>query len=252
MEKILKKGHSGIFYQLHSIQEFETPFVHSDLQSILSKYQDIFFTPHGLPPSHGVHDHFIPLVLGSLPPNVLPYCYPFSQNNENEKNFQELLDVSVICPNTIPYSSMVVMVLKKKGTWRMCPDFRTLNKLTIKEKFPIPVIDDLLDELSGAQYFTKIDLHFGYHEIHMKEEDITKTSFRTHEVHYDFLVIPFVLCNSTSTFQILMNHVFHPFLRHCVLFFFDDILFYIKTWTCHLAHADQVLHLLSQHQHFLK
>jgi hypothetical protein len=110
--------------------------VHPDLQCLISKHQAIFSNPQGLPPSRGVHDHSIPLIPGSLPPNVLPYRHPFSQKNEIEKIVQELLVVGVILPSTSPYSSLVVMVLKKEGTWCMCPDFRALNKLTIKENFP--------------------------------------------------------------------------------------------------------------------
>jgi hypothetical protein len=212
----------------------------------------VFSTPQGIPPSHGVHDHFIPIVPGSLPPNICPYRHPFSQKNEIEKMVQELLNAGVIRPSTSPYSSPIVMVLKKEGSWRMCPDFRALNKLTIKDKFLIPIIDDLLDELSGAQFFTKLDLHLGYHQIRMKEVDIPKMNFHTHEGHYEFLVMPFSLCNAPSTFQSLMNHVFCHFLCHFFLVFFDDILIYRKTWTGHLTHVDQVLHLLSQYQLFLK
>jgi hypothetical protein len=137
--------------------------VHPKIQSILFRHQVIFTTPKELPPFHGTHYHSIPLILGSLPPNVHPYRHPFSQKNEIEKIVHKLLEVDVIRPNTIPYSPPMVMVLKKEGTWCMCLDFCTLNKLTIKDKFPIPIIDGLLDESSGAQYFTKLDLHSGYH-----------------------------------------------------------------------------------------
>jgi hypothetical protein len=137
--------------------------VHPNLQSILSKHKYIFYTPQGLPHSHGVHDHSIPLILGNLPPNVCPYRHPFAQKSEIEKIVQQFIVTSVIHPSTSPYSSPVVMILKKEGSRCMCPDFHTLKKLTIKDKFPIPIIDDILDELSGAQYFTKLDVHSGYH-----------------------------------------------------------------------------------------
>jgi hypothetical protein len=117
MEKMLKNGHSGVIAQIHAIQEIETPLVLQDLQAILSKHQFFFSTPQGLPPSHGVHDHSIPLVPGSLPPNIRSYRHPFSQKNEIEKMVQELLNVGIICLSTNPYSSHVVMVLKKEGSW---------------------------------------------------------------------------------------------------------------------------------------
>jgi hypothetical protein len=252
MENMLKTVHSGIISQLHAIQATETPSMSQDLQSILSKHQVVFSTPQGFPPSCGLHDHSIPLILGSLPPNIRPSHHPFSQKNEIEKMVQELLNAGDIRPSKSPYSSPMVMLMKKKNYWRMCPNFRTLNKLTIKDRFLIHVIDDLLDELSGAHFFTKLDLRSSYHQIHMKEADIPKTTFRTHEGHYEFLVMPFGFCNAPSTFQSLMNHVFHHFLRHFFLVFFDDILIYRKTWTNHISHVNRVLHLLSQHQIFLK
>jgi hypothetical protein len=113
MENLLKKGHFGIISQLHSIQVIETLSMHPDLQYILSRHKDIFKTPHGLPPSCEIHDHSIPLIPCSLPPNVHPYHHPFSQKNEIEKIVQEFLEVGVIRSSTIPCSSLVVMVLKK-------------------------------------------------------------------------------------------------------------------------------------------
>eukprot|EP00253_Pinus_taeda_P010658 PITA_10658 len=162
--------------------------------------RQVFDKPDEFPPSRGEHDHSITLVPGAQPPNVCPYRYPFVQKNEIEKIIKELLEAGVIHPSTSPYSSPMVMVLMNDGQWHMCLDFRALNNIMVKDKFPIPVVDDFLDELNGAQFFTKLYLRSGYHQIRMKEVHIPKTAFRTHEGHYEFLVMPFGLCNAPSTF----------------------------------------------------
>eukprot|EP00253_Pinus_taeda_P028276 PITA_28276 len=201
MTNLLKKKQCGVIAQLCSLEvPTSKSSISPDLQKVLENHSKVFETPKNLPPICD-HDHAIHLIPGSVHPNIRPYRYPYVQKTEIECMVAEMLEVGIIQPSQSSFSTAIVLVHKKDGSLRICLDYRELNKLTIKDQFLIPIINELLDELHGGIYFTKLDLRLGYHQIRVKMEDIPKTEFRTHEGHYEFLVMPFGLTNAPFTFQ---------------------------------------------------
>lgn len=170
----------------------------SKLQALLSRSEGVFQEPKGLPPSRGSFDHQIPLKERINAVNLRPYRYPALQKDAIEEMVQELLEQGIIRPSNSPFPAPVVLVKKRDGGWRMCVDYRSLNKATIKDKFPIPIIEELLDELQGTQFFSKLDVKSGYHRVRMHPQDIYKTAFKTHFGHFEYLVMPFGLSNAPS------------------------------------------------------
>lgn len=250
MEKLIKKGAVGCVLQVNAMTEEERKeeaAVPADVQEVLSQFPGVMKEPKGLPPRRAC-DHVINLKPGSEPPNQRPYRVPHYQKEAMENIISDLIQSKEIRFSDSPYSCPAVMVRKRDGSWRMCVDYRQLNAQTVKNKFPMPIIEDLLDELHGARIFSKLDLRSGYHQIRMAEEDIPKTAFKTHMGHYEYQVMPFGLTNAPATFQSLMNQVLAPFLRKFVLVFFDDILIYSKTREEHIKHINAVLQVMEKNQ----
>ena len=165
--------------------------------------------------------------------SITPYRTTPLELKELKLQLQELLEKGFIRPSLSPWGAPVLFVKKKDGTLRLCIDYRQLNKLTIKNKYPLPRIDDLFDQLKGASIFSKIDLRSGYHQLKIKDADVHKTAFRTRYRHYEFLVMPFGLTNAPTAFMDLMNRVFRPYVDLFVVVFIDDILVYSKDQESH-------------------
>ncbi|GJV80305.1 putative reverse transcriptase domain-containing protein, partial [Tanacetum coccineum] len=205
----------------------------------------------GLPPSREIKFR-IELVPGAIPVAKSPYRLAPSEMEELSGQLKELQDKGFIRPSSSPWGAPVLFVKKKDGSFRMCIDYRELNKLTIKNRYPLPRIDDLFDQLQGSQYFSKIDLRSGYHQLRVHEDDIPKTAFRTRYGHFEFTVMPFGLTNAPAVFMDLMNRVCRPYLDKFVIVFIDDILVYSKTREEHEVHLGLVLELLKKEKLYAK
>lgn len=252
MEKLLTKPVTGfvIHFSVMSDSMNANHKPSHEIVGLLHKYREVFDEPKDLPPEREC-DHKIHLKPGSDPISVRPYRVPYRQKNEMETQIQTLLKNRIIRPSQSPYAAPALLV-KKDSTFRLCSDFRKVNEQTVKNKFPIPVIEDLLDELHGAQIFSKLDLRAGYHQIRMHPDDIYKTAFRTYCGHYEYLVMLFGLSNAPGTFQALMNKIFKMYIRKFVLVFFDDILIYSFDLKSHLEHLEIVLNILKANQLYAK
>ncbi|CAN0827436.1 Transposon Tf2-9 polyprotein [Linum grandiflorum] len=205
----------------------------------------------GIPPEREL-EFDIELVPGTAPISIPPYRMAPVELKELKEQLQELLDKGFIRPSISPWGAPVLFVKKKDGSMRMCIDYRRLNKATIKNRYPLPRIDDLFDKLQGASVFSKIDLRSGYHQLRVAEMAIPKTAFRTRYGHYEFLVMPFGLTNAPAAFMALMNKVFHEYLDHFVIVFIDDILIYSKNKVEHGEHLIIVLQRLREKELYAK
>ncbi|KAK9167057.1 hypothetical protein Scep_002248 [Stephania cephalantha] len=220
--------------------------------SVVCEFPDVF--PEdlpGLPPPREI-DFIIELVPGTKSISIPPYRMAPRELEELRKQLQELSEKGFITPSISPWGAPVLFVKKKDGTLRLCIDYRQLNKVTVKNKYPLPRIDDLFDQLRGAQFFSKIDLRSGYHQLRIREDDRYITSFSMRYGHYQFTVMPFGLTNAHAMFMDLMHRVMRPYLDRFVIVFIDDILVYSKTREDHKQHLRETLQTLREHRLYAK
>jgi RNase H-like domain found in reverse transcriptase/Reverse transcriptase (RNA-dependent DNA polymerase)/Integrase zinc binding domain/Retroviral aspartyl protease/Chromo (CHRromatin Organisation MOdifier) domain len=223
------------------------------VKTILDEFADVFpdDLPKGLPPQRS-HDFKIELQPDALPIKKGLYRLSAKETEELKKQLHDLLEKGFIQPSLSPWGAPILFVNKKDGGFRLCVDYRALNKVTIKNSYPLPRMDEIFDRLTSAKFFTKIDLRSGYHQIRLDKDAIPKTAFRTRYGLFEFTVLPFGLTNAPSTFMALMNDVFHTYLDGFVVIYLDDILIYSSTLEEHLNHLRKILELLRQHKLYAK
>ncbi|XP_073121684.1 uncharacterized protein [Henckelia pumila] len=219
---------------------------------VVCEFADIFPDEiPGLPPMREI-DFSIELVPGTLAISKAPYRMAPLELKELKDQLEDLLNKGYIRPSVSPWGAPVLFVRKKDGSMKLCIDYRQLNQVTVKNRYPLPRIDDLFDQLQGSSVYSKIDLRSGYHQLRVRESDVSKTAFRTRYGHYEFIVIPFGLTNAPAVFMILMNRIFQKYLDEFVIIFIDDILIYSKNKTEHAEHLRIVLQILRTEQLYAK
>ncbi|GKD28387.1 putative nucleotidyltransferase, ribonuclease H [Tanacetum coccineum] len=223
------------------------------IERVLEEFKDVMpkELPKKLPPRREV-DHTIELETGSKPPAKAPYRMPPPELEELRNQLKEIMDAGYIRPSNTPYGAPVPFQRKKYGSFQMCIDYRALNKVTIKNKYPIPLIADLFDQLGKARYFSKLDLRSGYYQARIAEGDEAKMTCVTRYGSYEFLVMPFGLTNAPATFCTLMNKLFHPFLDKFMVVYLDDIVVYSHTLEEHVLHFKQVFQVLRDNELYVK
>ncbi|KAG7674317.1 hypothetical protein KSW81_006118 [Nannochloris sp. 'desiccata'] len=217
---------------------------------LVDEFVDVFDPDLPLPVDREI-EHEIELEPGASPVAQQMYRLSFEELAELKTQILDYLNRGFIRPSKSPYGAPILFVRKKSGALRMCVDYRGLNRITKKNRCPLPRIDDLLDKLAGAKYFTSLDLKSAYHQIKIKEEDIEKTAFRTPFGHFEFVVLPFGLCNAPATFQTLMNNVFRDELHQFVLCYLDDIMIFSKSLQAHIQHVRHVFEKLRKNKLFV-
>jgi hypothetical protein len=214
--------------------------------AVLENFEDVFKEVPGLPPKRDI-DFSITLVPGAAIVSKNPYIMSTPELKELQMQLEELMKKGYIHPSVSPWGAPVLFVKNKYETLRLCIDFRQLNKVTVNNKYPLPRIDDLFDQLKNAKIISKIDLRYDYHQVRIKEEDIRKATFRTRYGHYEFTMVPFGLSNALVVFMCLMNDIFREYLDKLVIVFLDDILVYSKLEEEHEHHLRMVLKVLREH-----